>query len=242
MASLNPQLTDSSEAPHHVAIIMDGNGRFAQANNQPRIMGHRSGLETVQTIVEASAQRGVAILTLFAFGQENWRRPAAEVNLLMRLFVEAIDREVQKLHQNKVRLSFVGDLTQLPKVLQARIDQVHVLTEKNTGLQLNIAVSFSGRWQIVDAVNQLQASGVEHLTEETLGAQLSEDGCLPDVDLLIRTSGVRRLSNFLLWQCAYAEFYFCDKHWPEFTKDDFDLAIADFLTRQRRFGQVAEQL
>lgn len=223
----------------HVAIIMDGNGRWAQSRRQPRVMGHRAGMETAKTIVRSAGQAGVPILTLFAFGQENWRRPGPEVNMLMRLFVEAIDHEIEALNDANVQVKFVGDLSRLPVPLQGRIEHTHQLTDANTGLQLNIAMSFSGRWQILKAI---EALGEAVPTEARMSELLSENGRLPDVDLLIRTSGVQRMSNFLLWQLAYAECVFCEQHWPAFTEQDFLKILEDFHQRQRRFGMTAEQI
>ena len=218
---------NTANVPTHVAVIMDGNGRWARARGKPRHSGHRAGVKAVRATVEAAAERGVKVLTLFAFSSENWERPEDEVSSLMGLFVEALRREVAELHRNNVRLRFIGALDQLSKGLQSRIAAAVEKTSRNTGLILNIAVAYGGRWDITNA--------------DALAAQLQLAG-LPDPDLLIRTGGEQRISNFLLWNLAYAELWFTDTLWPEFDKAEFDRALAAFAIKQRRFGQTGDQV
>ena len=217
--------------PQHIAIIMDGNGRWAEARGEPRTAGHRAGIEPVRMCIRECAKRGVEALTLFAFSSENWRRPEKEVSTLMGLFVDALDREVGELHDNKVRLRMIGARHQLSVRVQ---------------LKLQVAVSYGGRWDIVEAARTLArgcASGAlraEDITEESLGAQL-ELRELPDPDLFIRTGGEHRISNFLLWNLAYTELWFCDTLWPDFSIVDFDAALEDFAGRDRRFGRTSSR-
>lgn len=233
--------------PQHVAIIMDGNGRWAKARSKPRHSGHRAGIRAVRDTVETAAQRGVDYLTLFAFSSENWRRPAEEVSTLMSLFVEALQREVAELHRNSVKLRFVGARERLAPKLLRKIEEAEEQTRNNDGLTLLIAVSYGGRWDIVNAARQLAqqaAAGTlkaEDIDTETFSANLALAG-VPDPDLLIRTGGEQRISNFLLWNLAYAELYFCDCFWPDFTSAEFDAALAHFAQRQRRYGFTGEQI
>ncbi len=233
--------------PRHVAIVMDGNGRWAKSRSRPRHSGHRAGIKAVRATVETAAQRGVDYLTLFAFSSENWRRPAEEVSTLMNLFVEALRREVDELHRNKVRLRFIGARERLAPRLRGQIEDAERKTQDNDGLTLLIAVSYGGRWDIVNAARTLAQQAVagtldpDDIDDERFAAELSLSG-VPDPDLLIRTGGEQRISNFLLWNLAYAELYFCDCYWPDFTSVELDAALAHFAQRQRRYGFTGEQI
>ena len=238
---------DDSGVPHHVAIIMDGNGRWARKRALPRKAGHRAGVKSVRESVETAAQRGVRYLTLFAFSSENWSRPRDEVSSLMKLFFEALEREVRELHKNDVRVRFIGDRDQLQTGLVEKIEEAESLTADNQGLRLLIAVSYGGRWDIVGAARRVAEQAArgelepEQIDESTLASEMQLAG-IPDPDLLIRTGGEQRISNFLLWNLAYAELYFTDNLWPDFRAPDFDAAIAHFARRQRRFGHTSEQV
>ncbi len=233
--------------PKHVAVIMDGNGRWAAARSLPRHAGHRSGVKAVRRTVEAAAERGVDYLTLFAFSSENFRRPRDEVNKLMGLFVEALRREVDELHRNNVRLRLIGAREKLDKGLARKIAAAEERTRDNTGLQLIVAVAYGGRWDIVEAARKLgeRVAGGElapqDIDESALESGLQLAG-IPDPDLLIRTGGERRVSNFLLWNIAYAELFFCDTLWPDFGAAEFDDALCFYGRRQRRYGYTGEQL
>ena len=233
--------------PKHIAVVMDGNGRWAAARGLPRPAGHKAGLKPARLVVQECSRRGVEALTLFAFSSENWRRPAEEVAGLMTLFLEAIDGELAELHANGVRLRFIGDRRSLSVRLQARIAAAEQHTAGNRGLQLQVAVSYGGRWDIIQASQELarQCSSGSLRPEEIDEARLSAAmalGALPETDLLIRTGGERRLSNFLLWNLAYAELYFTDCLWPDFDLTQLEAALAYFAGRERRFGLTAEQL
>lgn len=232
-----------SVVPRHVAIIMDGNGRWATKRFMPRIAGHKKGVEAVRTIVEACVERGVEYLTLFAFSSENWRRPADEVSLLMRLFVTALEREVVKMHANNIRLKVVGDLTRFDASLQDLIASAERRTASNSRLTVTICANYGGRWDIMQAVNKMVANnpGVTDYSEEQLAHYLSMSYA-PEPDLFIRTGGEERVSNFLLWQLAYTEFYFTDTYWPDFDGGELDRAISSYQQRERRFGRTSEQL
>jgi undecaprenyl diphosphate synthase len=236
------------EIPRHVAVIMDGNGRWARKRFLPRVAGHKKGVETVRDMVKYCANMGVEYLTLFAFSSENWRRPADEVSFLMKLFMEALKREVNKLHQNNIRLILIGDRSRFDAGLQAQIVSSEEMTKNNTGLTLSIAANYGGRWDILQAANKatlaIQLSSPEKvgcLTEEDLSACLSM-AYAPEPDLFIRTGGEKRISNFLLWQLAYSELYFTDTLWPDFDEQAFMLAIQSYQKRERRFGRTSEQL
>ena len=226
---------------------MDGNGRWAAARALPRTAGHGMGVRSVKQIVENCARRGVQVLTLFAFSSENWNRPKEEVSMLMSRFLQALDDEVADLHQNGIRLSFVGNLQQLSPALRERMDAAVALTAGNSKMTLVIAIAYGGRWDIAAAARRLAERCVagelrtDAIDEALLGAQLALTG-LPDPDLLIRTGGEQRISNFLLWNLAYTELYFCDTLWPDFDERALDAAIAHFGRRQRRFGLVPEQV
>jgi undecaprenyl diphosphate synthase len=233
--------------PRHVAIIMDGNGRWATARHLPRVAGHSRGVDAVRAAIEQAGRRGVEYLTLFAFSSENWRRPQEEVSTLMRLFVSALQKEVGKLSENGVRMRVVGDLAAFDPQLQSLIRGAEQQTMHNTRLQLTVCASYGGRWDIAQAVRSLIAAAddpqglARTLTEEQLAGQLGL-AFAPDPDLLIRTGGEQRISNFLLWQCAYSELYFTHTLWPDFDAASFDAALAWFATRERRFGQTSAQL
>ena len=240
-------MTSDSNIPAHVAVIMDGNGRWARKRSMPRHLGHRSGVGAVRKIVETAAKRGVSYLTLFAFSSENWNRPREEVSKLMGLFVEALRREVDELHRNEVRLEFIGprDLL-LPRLLDM-IATAEKQTAGNAGLRLQVAVAYGGRWDIVNAARKL-ASQVEagniaadDIDDDAIANELAL-AKIPDPDLLIRTGGEQRISNFLLWNLAYAELWFCDTLWPDFDATDFDAALAFFGNRERRYGHTGDQV
>jgi undecaprenyl diphosphate synthase len=233
--------------PRHVAIIMDGNGRWATARHLPRVAGHSRGVDAVRTVVEQAGRRGVEYLTLFAFSSENWKRPQDEVSTLMRLFVAALQKEVGKLSENGVRLRVVGDLGAFDRHLQVLIHEAERQTMQNTRLQLTICASYGGRWDILQSVRSLLAAATDPqalattLSERQLAEHLGL-AFAPDPDLLIRTGGEQRISNFLLWQCAYSELYFTHTLWPDFDPAALDAALAWYATRERRFGQTSAQV
>jgi len=232
--------------PRHVAVIMDGNGRWAAARGQTRTAGHKAGLKSVRLIIEECSRRGIEALTLFAFSSENWRRPAEEVGSLMSLFLEALDREIAELHRKAVRVRVIGERRSLAVRLQARIAAAEARTAANSALALQIAISYGGRWDLTQAAQELARECVsgalrpEEISEARLGAVLQLAG-LPEADLLIRTGGEQRLSNFLLWDLAYAELYFTPCLWPDFQAADFERALEFFAGRERRFGQTPAQ-
>jgi undecaprenyl diphosphate synthase len=233
--------------PRHVAIIMDGNGRWATARHLPRVAGHSRGVDAVRTVVEQAGRRGVEYLTLFAFSSENWKRPQDEVSTLMRLFVSALQKEVGRLGENGVRLRVVGDLTAFDAQLQALIAKAQSDTAGNSRLHLTICASYGGRWDLVQAMRRLVAVSEDPraMARSLTEAQLAEHLGLafaPEPDLLIRTGGEQRISNFLLWQCAYSELYFTATLWPDFDAAAFDAALAWYATRERRFGQTSAQV
>jgi undecaprenyl diphosphate synthase len=233
--------------PRHIAIIMDGNGRWANARGLPRAAGHKQGIGGVRMAIEQCAKHGVEALTVFAFSSENWKRPPDEVMALMSLFMDSLDREIADLHKNKVRVRFIGDRTSLSVRLQSRIGAAEEMTAANPGLKLQVAVSYGGRWDVLQAARALAkrvAEGsirADDITEETLSSALQLAG-VPDPDLLVRTGGEMRISNFLLWNIAYAELYFTDKLWPEFDVAEFEAALAFFAARERRFGLTGGQV
>ncbi len=233
--------------PKHVAIIMDGNGRWAEQRTLPRFAGHRAGVETVRSVVQMSAELGIEVLTLFAFSSENWRRPKKEVGLLMDLFLTALEREVSKLHETGVQLRVIGDITLLPAKLQKRIKKSEELTAENTGLVLNIAANYGGKWDIANAAKMVARKvergelGSQDITESLLEQHLCMSD-LPEPDLFIRTGGEQRISNFLIWQLAYSELYFTRTLWPDFDRDEYAKAITSFTQRQRRFGKTGAQI
>ncbi|WP_438970487.1 isoprenyl transferase [Methylophaga sp.] len=238
---------DAVNIPNHIAIIMDGNGRWAKKRLQPRFMGHRAGVKAVESIVKHCAQRGVQVLSLFAFSSENWRRPGKEVSLLMELFSHALSKQVKKLHENNIKLCIVGDLEKFSPALKQQIFDAQTLTADNTGLILNIAANYGGRWDVTQSVRQLAQQvrdgdlDPDTISEEMIDQHLTTAN-LPEPDLFIRTGGEQRVSNFMLWQMAYTEFYFTDVLWPEFDALALDKAIMSFSLRERRFGRTSEQL
>lgn len=232
---------EHSDIPRHIAIIMDGNGRWAKKRFLPRVMGHKKGLETLEALTALCAQTGVQYLTVFAFSTENWRRPSEEVSFLMNLFLQSLKKRVNKLHKNNLRLKVIGDRSRFAPEIINGINQAESLTANNKGLTLTIAADYGGRWDILQAANQAIAAGVNELTETDILPYLSL-GYAPEPDLFIRTGGETRISNFLLWQLAYTELYFTDKLWPDFNEEAMMQAIRSYQTRERRFGRTSEQL
>ncbi len=232
-----------SSVPRHVAIIMDGNGRWATKRFLPRVAGHVKGVEAVRTIVEACSLRGIDYVTLFAFSSENWRRPADEVSLLMRLFMTALEREVGKMHANNIRLRVVGDLSRFDAKLQDMVAKSEAQTAANTGLTLTICANYGGRWDIMQAVGKMlkQQPDRTDFSEDELTPHLAM-AYAPEPDLFVRTGGEERISNFLLWQLAYSELYFTETFWPDFDGAELDKAIESYRQRERRFGRTSEQL
>lgn len=226
--------------PWHVAIVMDGNGRWAKKRFLPRLAGHRQGLESLRRTVGMCLQRGIGVITVFAFSSENWKRPPDEVSGLMDLMVKGLMREVPRLNEQGVRLAFPGDRAGLSGLVCASLEQAIASTEHNDRMVLNICFNYGGRWDLVQAARQLAERG-EAITEASLSAALSLSH-VPDPDLVIRTGGEQRISNFLLWQSAYSEFYFSDKLWPDFDEAELDRAIASYAGRERRFGLISEQV
>lgn len=233
--------------PRHVAIVMDGNGRWAQKNGLKRHAGHKEGVKSVRRVVELAVHAGVEILSLFAFSSENWRRPHEEVGMLMDLFMFVLKQEVKRLQKNNVQLRIIGDRSRFSEELQSGMIKAEEATAGNDGLILQIAANYGGRWDITQAVcnlaRQIESGALKStdITEEKISAELSFSA-LPDPDLFIRTGGEQRLSNFMLWQSAYTEIYFTDVLWPDFKRTEFEAALASYATRQRRFGMVAEQV
>jgi undecaprenyl diphosphate synthase len=235
-------IPETGEVPRHVAIIMDGNGRWAKRRFLPRVAGHRRGVETVREVVKACIERGVEYLTLFAFSSENWRRPPEEVSVLMQLFLRSLEQEVEKLDSNGIRFKVVGDLTPFDARIREHVDRGEALTASNTRLTLTVAANYGGRWDILQAANRCRLEdAAAPITEERLARHLSMSYA-PEPDLFIRTGGEERVSNFLLWQLAYSEFYFSDALWPDFGAKALDEAIASYRRRERRFGRTGEQL
>jgi undecaprenyl diphosphate synthase len=234
---------DIHNLPEHVAVIMDGNGRWAKNKGAARIFGHRNAIEAVREVIEGAGELGVKYLTLYAFSTENWGRPKDEVDALMELLVNTLQKEIERLHKNNVRLKTIGDIDQLPKSCRENLNEAKEATKDNTGLTLLIALNYSGRWEILKAVGELAAkvkSGEVAINEidEQLFSSYLETAAIPDPSLLIRTSGEMRISNFLLWQIAYTELYITQKLWPDFRKEDLYEAICEYQKRERRFGKV----
>lgn len=230
--------------PRHIAVIMDGNGRWAKKRFLPRVMGHKRGVETVRDLIKQCVHYGVEYLTLFAFSSENWRRPPEEVKFLMGLFMEAINKEVRSLHQNQIRLVMIGDRSRFDPLLVKAIHEAEQLTRHNMRLTLTIAANYGGRWDVLQATHRLLKAHpelAENFTEQDLSAYLSMHYA-PEPDLFIRTGGEQRISNFLLWQLAYSELYFTDTLWPDFDDTAFKLAISSYRKRERRYGRTSEQL
>lgn len=233
--------------PQHIAIIMDGNGRWAKEKGKLRVFGHQNGVKAVRDTVESAAELGIKHLTLYAFSTENWNRPKFEVNALMELLVSTINKETKTLMDNNIRLNAIGDLEQLPSSCLRELKEAMKKTEANTRMTLHLALSYSSRWEITNAMKQIATKvknneiSIEELNDSLIDEHLTTKG-IPDPELLIRTSGEHRISNFLLWQIAYAELYFTDKLWPDFRKEDLYEAIIDFQSRERRFGKTSEQV
>ena len=233
--------------PRHVAIIMDGNGRWAQNKNLPRIAGHKEGVNALRKIVKSAALKGIKVLTVYAFSSENWNRPSSEVSLLMDLFMTSLKQERQELYRDNIKLQFIGDHTAFSEKLQLAIDDAEKLTEANTGLQLIIAANYGGRWDITNAfkiiIKKIQSGEInyEDVNESIIQSHIAITE-LPEPDLFIRTGGEIRISNFLLWQLAYTELYFTETLWPDFTPNKFEKALAWFSSRKRRFGMTNEQV
>ena len=236
---------DKTYIPEHVAIIMDGNGRWAKQRGQARSMGHQAGAETVHIIAEEAARLGVKYLTLYTFSTENWNRPVDEVSALMALLMDSIEEET--FMKNNISFRIIGDTEKLPADVLNRLNQCIERTSVNTGMCLILALSYSSKWELTDAVKQIAAKvktgelDVENITDETIDKHLCTN-FMPDPELMIRTGGEVRLSNYLLWQCAYSELYFCDTYWPDFKEEEFCKAICDYQNRERRFGKTSEQI
>jgi undecaprenyl diphosphate synthase len=242
-ASSTREIPGAGDVPRHVAIIMDGNGRWAKGRRLPRIAGHRRGVDAVRATVRGCAERGIEFLTLFAFSSENWRRPAEEVALLMQLFQAALSNEVEKLHKSGVRLKVVGDTTRFDPKIRRLIQQGEHLTADNRQLTLTVAANYGGRWDIMQALSKLmkEKGSLNEVQEEMLSPYLAMSYA-PEPDLFIRTGGEQRISNFLLWQLAYTELYFTEALWPDFDAAALDEAIASYRRRERRFGRTSDQL
>ena len=225
--------------PEHIAIIMDGNGRWAKEKGLPRNAGHQAGVETVRRITAECVRMGVKYLTLYTFSTENWNRPADEVSALMGLVLSSLEDEIFMKH--KVRFRVIGDMKRLPDDVQQKLQETMDHTAQNTTMTMIVALSYSSRWEIAEAVRQIVAQAPQEITEETV-AQHLQTNFMPDPDLLIRTGGELRISNYLLWQIAYSELYFCDTYWPDFSEDDLHKAVESFQSRQRRFGKTGEQV
>ena len=238
---------DLTKLPQHVAVIMDGNGRWAKEHGKPRIFGHRNGVKSVREVSEAAAEIGIPYLTLYAFSTENWNRPRLEVNALMEMLVHTIQAEMETMNKNNIRLSAIGDIDQLPNATKRALKNGIANTTKNTRMTLTLALNYSSRWEITEAmkkVAELAATGQldpKDLDQTKISSLLSTHQ-MPDPELLIRTSGEHRISNFLLWQIAYTELYFSDVYWPDFDKEEFYKAILSYQQRERRFGKISEQL
>ena len=238
---------DKSKLPRHIAIIMDGNGSWAKEKGEDRLYGHLHGVDSVRNIVEGCAELGIGYLTLYAFSTENWDRPANEVIGLMELLVSTIRKEVETLNKNNIRLHVIGDMSMLPQSAQDELNEALSITEKNNGLQLIMALSYSGRWEILQMVKYIAAAveqknlSANEISQETI-QQFLNTSSFPDPELMIRTSGEFRISNFLLYQLAYAELYFTPVRWPDFRKENLYEAILDYQNRERRFGKTSEQL
>ena len=241
MSSSTQSIPERTNIPRHVCVIMDGNGRWAKKRLLPRVIGHKRGLTALENLAARCAELGVEYLTVFAFSTENWRRPEDEVSFLMKLFLQALGGKVAKMHQNNLRLKVIGNRSRFPAAIVEGIEAAERLTADNTGLTLTVAADYGGRWDILQAANRLIAEGKSEITEDDLSQRLSLAEA-PEPDLFIRTGGETRISNFMLWQMAYAEFYFTDALWPDFDAAEFDRAISSFRVRERRFGRTSEQL
>jgi undecaprenyl diphosphate synthase len=244
---IQKSLIEANKLPKHIAIIMDGNGRWAKNRNLPRVIGHKNGLDSVRDIVESSDQVGVKYLTLYAFSIENWKRPSMEVTFLMKLLRQYLENEIEELHRNNVKLNTIGKISSLPKNVRTVLNNCMEKTKENTGMVLTLALSYSGRWDIVRSVQMIVSDvrrgkvSPEDINEEFFSSYLQTNS-LPNPDLLIRTSGEMRLSNFLLWELAYSELYVTENLWPDFRRYDLYKAIESFSKRERRFGMTSEQI
>jgi undecaprenyl diphosphate synthase len=233
--------------PQHIAVIMDGNGRWAKAQGKPRVFGHRNGVKAVRKTITTAARLGVQAITLFAFSRENWRRPEEEISLLMDLFITVLSTEVKRLHKNNLRLQVIGDISRFNSRLQDKIAAAESLTADNTGMVVNVAANYGGKWDLTEAMRSIALKiekkeiASSEITEEIISRHLTMSD-LPEVDLLIRTSGECRISNFLLWQLAYAELYFTPTYWPDFNEESLIEAVTWFVNRERRFGCTSEQI
>lgn len=245
--NITSEQLDQSRIPLHVAIIMDGNGRWAKKHNRPRVFGHRNGVKAVREVTEAAAEIGVKYLTLYAFSKENWKRPATEVKTLMGLFVKTVSSELKTLNKNQIRLKAIGDTSALPRKTYEALQYAISETAQNGHMDLILALNYSSRWEITEAVKKIALSvqdgslSLSEIDENTLSKFLQTEE-IPDPALLIRTSGERRISNFLLWQLSYAELYFTEVLWPDFKKSDFFEAVKSYQSRERRFGMTGEQV
>lgn len=239
----NNNMLDMSRIPAHIAIIMDGNGRWAKAKNLPRALGHKAGVETIRSIVKECNRLGIKYLTLYAFSTENWKRPNDEVNSLMRLLVEYLKNEIEELHENNVIVNHIGDISKLPEICQEELVKAYEKTKNNKGVTLNLALNYGGRNEITNAVinivKDVQGAKIlsSNINEELINKYLYTAN-MPDPDIIIRPSGEQRLSNFLLWQCAYSEFWYSNINWPDFKPENLRAAIIDYQNRDRRFGGV----
>jgi undecaprenyl diphosphate synthase len=245
--NLQENLKKSGEIPRHIAIIMDGNGRWARKRGLPRVAGHKRGVETVRDIVEACAQVGVKFLTLYTFSTENWKRPKDEVSTLMRLLLKSLKDRADELNENNIKLTTIGDVNAFPEVVQKRLYEDIERTKNNKRMTLNLALSYSGRWELLEAIKNIGRQieqgklNIDQINEQLVSESLTTKN-IPDPDLLIRTSGEFRVSNFLLWQIAYTEFFITDVYWPDFSRKHLYEAIKDFQGRERRFGKISEQI
>jgi undecaprenyl diphosphate synthase len=238
---------DKTKVPQHIAIIMDGNGRWAKQQGEERLYGHTIGVESVRAALKAATKAGVNYLTLYTFSTENWNRPKEEVDGLMNLLVQTLSNEIDELNQNNVRLTTIGDIDGLPAYCIEELENIRSLTSKNNGIQLILALNYSARWEITNAVKKIAEKvtsndlAISDINDQLISDQLTTVG-IPDPELLVRTSGEQRISNFLLWQIAYTEFYYTEVLWPDFREDDLYLAILAYQSRERRFGKTSEQL
>jgi undecaprenyl diphosphate synthase len=242
--STTRQIPNAVAVPRHIAIIMDGNGRWAKQRLMPRVMGHKQGVEALRKVVMACRDLGVEYLTVFAFSSENWRRPEEEVSFLMSLFMKALEREVNKMHRHNIRLRIIGDRSPFSEPLRLAMQEAEALTANNSSLTLTIAANYGGRWDIMNAVREMLKEHpqlIQHFTEDDLQPYLAM-GHAPEPDLFIRTGGEQRVSNFMLWQLAYTELYFTDVLWPSFDGSELERAIASYRSRERRFGRTSEQV
>lgn len=243
---MQAELKASGAIPTHIAIIMDGNGRWAKSRGNMRIFGHKAGVDSVRDTTEACAQLGVKHLTLYAFSTENWYRPSNEVSALMNLLIQSLRKETKKLNDNDIRLTSIGQIDRLPESCRRQLNEATEITKDNTHMELCLALSYSGRWDITEAVKKITADAgqgnirPEDITDETISSYLATSG-MPDPDLMIRTSGEFRMSNFLLWQLAYSEIYITETFWPDFRREELYKAVATFQKRERRFGKIPEQ-